>query len=336
MAEGIGGRVRGQVHEWREVVMHEWDRNDLLKNFGPFIMLAILIGFFGLTSDRFLTYSNVVSSLLRNSIILLLVALAGTYPILQQSIDLSVAAIVSTSAIATAIFAGQFGLFALILGILTGAFIGLFNGVVFTKLKLPSFLVTLGTLEILGGIQLIVTQGVTIPFTNETMAWLAAGTIIPEVPNLVLWGLAFYGISIFIAFRTRFGRYTYALGENEQTVKLSGVRVDRYKIGAFVVSGFLCGVAGALLAARLTAASPDMGGGLLLQSIAAIVIGGTALTGGVGGPHRTIIGVLVIAVLANGMNLIGIDPFQQRVILGVVVIVSIALAIDRDKIGVIK
>jgi ribose transport system permease protein/putative xylitol transport system permease protein len=116
----------------------------------------------------------------------------------------------------------------------------------------------------------------------------------------------------------------------------SGVKVDRYKIGAFVVSGTLCGLAGVLLTARITSATPGMGEGLLLQSIAAIVMGGTALTGGVGGPHRTILGVLVIGVLTNGMNLLGIQSFVQEIILGFVVIFAVALSMDRDKIDVVK
>jgi ribose transport system permease protein/putative xylitol transport system permease protein len=143
-------------------------------------------------------------------------------------------------------------------------------------------------------------------------------------------------MTIFIAFRTTFGRYTYALGENERVAELSGVKTDRHKILAFSLSGLLCGIAGALLAARTGTGSVAMGEGLLLPSIAAIVMGGTALTGGVGGPHRTIIGVLVIAVLQNGMNLTGVDPFVQEIILGVVVVAAVAMSIDRRKIEIVK
>jgi len=210
------------------------------------------------------------------------------------------------------------------------------NGVIFTKGQIPSFLVTLGSLSILEGGAGYITGGATITFREPGIRWLSEGELIPAVPNIVTFTMVIYVVTIFLAFRTKFGRYTYALGENESVVDLSGVKVDRYKIGAFALSGLLCGIAGALLTARIGTAAASMGQGLLLPSIAAIVMGGTALTGGVGGPHRTILGVLVIAVLNNGMNLIGINPFIQTMIVGGVVIVAVALSIDRRKIDIVK
>ena len=210
------------------------------------------------------------------------------------------------------------------------------NGLLFTKLKIPSFLVTLGTLSVMSGIALILTGGATITMRDPLVRSIATGQYIPGVPNLVFWALIIYVIVVFLAFRTKFGRYCYALGENERVVELAGAKVDRYKIYPFVLSGLLCGLGGMLLAARIASASPDMAGGLLLPSIAAIVMGGTALTGGVGGPHRTILGVLVIAVLQNGMNLIGINPFVQEIIFGAVVVAAVAMSIDRRKIDVVK
>jgi len=168
------------------------------------------------------------------------------------------------------------------------------------------------------------------------MRSIATGELIPSVPNLVFWALLIYAATVFLAFRTKFGRYCYALGENESVVELAGAKVDRYKIYPFVLSGLLCAIGGMLLALRISSASPGVGDGLLLPSIAAIVMGGTALTGGVGGPHRTILGVLVIAVLQNGMNLTAVDPFVQEIILGAVVVAAVALSIDRRKIDVVK
>lgn len=127
-----------------------------------------------------------------------------------------------------------------------------------------------------------------------------------------------------------------APGDAEKVADLSGVKVDRYKIGVFVLSGLLCGIAGAMLAARISSGQATMGDGFLLPSIAAIVMGGTALTGGVGGPHRTIIGVLVIQVLQNGLNLNGIGSFVQEIILGFVVIGAVWMSLDRDKIDIVK
>nr|WP_239640636.1 ABC transporter permease [Haloferax denitrificans] len=311
---------------------------DLLVDLGPFLMLLILIAVFTATSEVFLTYDNLVGNVMMNSMILLFVALAGTFPILQQSIDLSVESIVSLSGVITAILINdyQLGMLALLLGILAGTGVGVLNGVVFAKGKIPSFLVTLGSLSIFSGSALLMTGGYSVPFNAPGIRQIAIGNTIPQVPNLVVWGLVVYVLVSLMAWKTTFGRYTYALGENERVADFSGVNVDRYKIGAFVVSGTLCGLAGVLLTARISSATPGMGSGLLLQSIAAIVMGGTALTGGVGGPHRTILGVLVIGVLTNGMNLLGIQSFVQEIILGFVVILAVAMSMDRDKIDIVK
>jgi ribose transport system permease protein/putative xylitol transport system permease protein len=237
----------------------------------------------------------------------------------------------------TVVLIAQFGLglLAIPLAIGVGMLAGLFNGLVFTKLKVPSFLVTLGTLSVMAGVGKIITGGSTITFRDPGIRLISTGDVF-GIPNLVLWGLLIYVGTIVLAFRTKFGRYCFALGENERVVELAGAKVDRYKIYPFVLSGLLCGIAGVLLTLRISSASPNIGSGLLLPSIAAIVMGGTALTGGVGGPHRTILGVLVIAVLNNGMNLLGIDSFVQEIILGLVVVAAVALSIDRDKIDVVK
>ncbi|WP_380681710.1 ABC transporter permease [Salinigranum sp. GCM10025319] len=300
-------------------------------------MLFGLMIVFTLTTERFFTEGNLLDNVAKNAVTLLLVALAGTFPILQQSIDLSVESVVLLTGVVTVVLISQFGLglLAIPLAIGVGMLAGLFNGIVFTKLKVPSFLVTLGTLSVLAGVGKIITGGSTITFRNPAIRTISTGDVL-GIPNLVLWGLLIYVATIVLAFRTKFGRYCFALGENERVVELAGAKVDRYKIYPFVLSGLLCGTAGVLLTLRISSASPNIGSGLLLPSIAAIVMGGTALTGGVGGPHRTILGVLVIAVLNNGMNLLGIDSFVQEIILGLVVVAAVALSIDRAKIDVVK
>jgi len=311
---------------------------DWVIDLGPFVLLFLLVIGFSIASPNFFTVSNLVDNVLRNSTILLLVSLAGTFPILQQSIDLSIESMVGITGVIAAMLISdyQLGVFALLLAVLAGTVFGALNGIVFAKFKIPSFLVTLGSLSILSGSALLLTGGTSIPYRDPTVRWVSNGELLLSIPNIVVWGLLFYLLMTFIAFKTPFGRYCYALGENEEVADLSGVQVDRYKIGAFVVSGLLCGVAGALLAARTSSAAPGMGTGLLLQSIAAIVMGGTALTGGVGGPHRTLLGVLVIGVLANGMNLVGIQSFVQEIVLGFVVIIAVAMSMDRRKIDIVK
>jgi ribose transport system permease protein/putative xylitol transport system permease protein len=327
-----------RANEWLDDVRSDRELQDWIIDLGPFALLALLVIGFSLASPVFLTVSNLVDNVLRNSTILLLVSLAGTFPILQQSIDLSIESMVGITGVIAAILISdyQLGVLALLVAVVAGTVFGALNGIVFAKFKIPSFLVTLGSLSILSGTALLMTGGTSIPYRNPGVRQISTGYLIPGVPNIVAWGLVIYVLMVFVAFKTPFGRYCYALGENEEVADLSGVQVDRYKIGAFVVSGLLCGIAGALLTARTASAAPGMGAGLLLQSIAAIVMGGTALTGGVGGPHRTILGVLVIGVLANGMNLVGIQSFVQEIVLGFVVIIAVAMSMDRRKIDIVK
>ncbi len=325
------------VSEWITDQREQRTLHDWIQDLGPFVMLFGLIVFFTFTTERFFTEGNLLDNVAKNAVTLLLVALAGTFPILQQSIDLSVESVVLLTGVVTVVLISQFGLglLAIPLAIGVGMLAGLFNGLVFTKLKVPSFLVTLGTLSVLAGVGKIITGGSTITFREPAIRTISTGDVF-GIPNLVLWGLLIYVATIILAFRTKFGRYCFALGENERVVELAGAKVDRYKIYPFVLSGLLCGTAGVLLTLRISSASPNIGSGLLLPSIAAIVMGGTALTGGVGGPHRTILGVLVIAVLNNGMNLLGTDSFVQEIILGLVVVAAVALSIDREKIDVVK
>lgn len=325
------------VSKWIMEQREQRTLQDWIQDLGPFVMLFGLMLIFTFTTERFFTEANLLDNVAKNAVTLLLVALAGTFPILQQSIDLSVESVVLLTGVVTVVLISQFGLglLAIPLAIGVGMLAGLFNGVVFTKLKVPSFLVTLGTLSVMAGVGKIITGGSTITFRNPAIRTISTGDVF-GIPNLVLWGLLIYLATIVLAFRTKFGRYCFALGENERVVELAGAKVDRYKIYPFVLSGLLCGIAGVLLTLRISSASPNIGSGLMLPSIAAIVMGGTALTGGVGGPHRTILGVLVIAVLNNGMNLLGIDSFVQEIILGLVVVAAVALSIDRDKIDVVK
>lgn len=325
------------VSEWITRQREQRTLQDWIQDLGPFVMLFGLIVVFTLTTDQFMSEGNLLGNVAKNAVTLLLVALAGTFPILQQSIDLSVESIVLLTGVVTVVAIAELGLglLAIPIAIAVGMLAGLFNGLVFTKLKIPSFLVTLGTLSVMAGVGKIITGGSTITFRNNAIRAISNGEVF-GIPNLVLWGLLIYIGTIILAFRTKFGRYCFALGESERVVELAGAEVDRYKIYPFVLSGLLCGIAGVLLTLRISSASPNIGSGLLLPSIAAIVMGGTALTGGVGGPHRTILGVLVIAVLNNGMNLLAVGSFVQEIILGLVVVAAVALSIDRDKIDVVK
>lgn len=304
----------------------------------PLILVVVLVIVFAISSDAFLTARN-FSNIFRQSAVLLIVAMGATFIILQGSIDLSVGSIVAFSSIWTALLVENWNaaLWAILGAMILGAVAGAFNGAIFAYGKVPSFLVTLGTLSIISGLSLMLSAGkaITIPF-HSNFRLASSGTLIGNLPNIVLWSLVVSVVMVIIARYTRFGRYMYAIGGGEKVARLSGVPVDRFKLYAFMLSGLASGLAGALMAARMGSGSSVLGEGLLLDSIAAVVIGGTALTGGVGGPHRTILGVLIVAILSNGLNINAIQAFHQEIIKGSIVILAVFLTIDRSKIQIMK
>jgi ribose/xylose/arabinose/galactoside ABC-type transport system permease subunit len=160
--------------------------------------------------------------------------------------------------------------------------------------------------------------------------------LLPRIPNIALFAIVAWALMTLIGFKTRFGRYMYIIGGGEAVARTAGLPVRRYKIYAFALSGALAGLAGALATARLGAAGPTLGQELLLNSLAAIVVGGTSLAGGIGGVHRTLIGVLIIALLDNGLNLMGVNQYTQMVIKGAVVVAAVLIGQDRGRQTVIK
>ena len=268
---------------------------------------------------------------------LLLVALAGTIVILIGSIDLSVGAIVTVTGILCASLIDDNGsLIGVLAALALGTLIGVVNGGLMIALKIPSFLVTLGMLTILTGFSNSAAGGAPVLFTDQSFPQLVNGEALLGIPNVIVAAVAVWAVLWFVAFRTRFGRYLFAIGGGEAVAGLSGVPVNRYKIAAFAVAGLLCGFAGAIVTGQVGAGTPDIGSPYLLDSIAAVVMGGTALSGGIGGPHRTIIGVLVIAVLSNGMDVTQVEDSTQDIIKGLVIIAAVALTIDRSKYSIIK
>lgn len=296
----------------------------------PLGLLIVLFAVFTILNENFLSAMNMVN-LLRQMSILLIVALAGTMVILIGSIDLSVGAIVTISGTMAAFAVPALGAGAVLVGMLVGMAAGLLNGLIFTGFKIPSFLVTLGMMSALTGIANFLSDGRPILFSSPSFDDMTRGAPIAGIPNIFIWSILCFLLMIFLLSRTVFGRNMFAVGGGEQVAKLSGIRVNRLKILVFTIAGLLCGLAGALLASRIGAGTPRMGDPFLLDSIAAVVIGGTALSGGVGGAHRTMIGVLVITVLSNGMNIVGIHPFIQEIVKGLVVIAAVAATIDRSK-----
>jgi ribose/xylose/arabinose/galactoside ABC-type transport system permease subunit len=311
-------------------------RETLAGVIGPLVAIVVLMVVFTALESNFLTTVNLLN-IVRQSAVLLVLALAGTFIILMGSIDLSVGSIVTLTGICGAIFLRDLGELGVLLILPIGLACGLINGALFAYAKLPSFLVTLGTLFAFNGLALYICEGRPIAVVfGLGIDPLFSGDLFGEIPAVALWALGVWIVCVVVAKWTTFGRYIYAIGGGERVAELSGVPVKRYKLLAFMFGGLLAGIAGLLLLFRINSGSPEMGEPFLLTSIAAVVMGGTALTGGVGGPHRTMIGVIIISILSNGMNVANVDPFLQVVVQGVVVIAAVSLTVDRSKLQLVK
>lgn len=300
----------------------------LLGKLAPLLAALILIVVFSLAHDAFLTWPN-VWNIVRQSSVLLVAAMGTTFVILIGAIDLSVGATMTLAAICAIALVPTLGEGGILVGLIVGAACGLFNGVLNAVLKLPSFLVTLGSLYIFQSIGLVVSGGRPLSWTTPIASQLAGGVAFGSFPKIGFWALAVLVLCAVFARFTRFGQTIYAIGDNERTARMSGIFTARVKIATFVLAGAISGLAGILLGIRTFSAAPGMGDPFLLDTIAAVVLGGTLLTGGIGGPLRTVLGVLVIVILSNGMTLLQIDPFYQVGIRGAVVILAVLLTSGR-------
>ena len=304
------------------------------RRFFPVFLLVALAIAFSLTSSRFLQFNNLMI-VAQQAVVLLVAALGMTFVVIAGSIDLSVGAIVAIAALVAAKTSGSIGVLAILPACAIGVLCGLVNGLIVAKGKVPSFIVTLGAMVVYRGIVLYFTRGAPVSIVNESFLDAYSGRT-AGIPNSVLIALVLIGIAAFMLNLTVFGREVRAIGGGERIAHLSGIRVDRAKILIFVLSGLLCGMAGLLQGARAMAATAQLGEGLELDAIAAVVVGGTPLTGGVGSVQGTILGALIITILSNGMNIIGLDPYFQNIVKGLVLVLSVFITIDREKIGIIK
>ena len=306
-----------------------------VATYGPWLSLAGMILIFPLFNSSFLSTTNMLN-ILRQSSVLLVLALSATFVVLMGSIDLSVGSIVSLCGMGGALLLADYGEPAVLLVLLIGLAAGAVNGVLFAYGRLPSFLVTLGTLFALQGVTLYWSDGIaSVVDPDLTISNYFSGDLL-EIPIITIWAIGIVLITMFVARKTRFGRYMYAIGGGETAAQLSGVPVRRYKFYAFSIAGLIAGFGGMLLMFRINGGDPTMGEPFLLPAIAAVVMGGTPLTGGVGGPHRTLLGVLIITILSNGMNLARVDVFLQDVVLGAVVVIATALTMDRSRVTLVK
>jgi len=310
--------------------------SDAIQRVLAFGALIVLIVVFSLASPNFLQFDNVVGILLSTAVNGVL-AVGVTFIIITGGIDLSVGTVMTLSAVMTGVFVTFWHLplpLGILGGILTGATMGLVNGVVIARLKVPPFIATLGMLNVAKGLALV-TSGLKPIYFNDTPDFntIAMGSIIPgiEIPNVVLLLFAAAIVAALILNKTVLGRYTFALGSNEEATRLSGVNVNLWKIAVYTLGGVFTGLAGVMIAARLNSAQPALGLGYELDAIAAAVIGGTSLSGGEGSILGTIIGAFIISTLTNGLRILSVPQEWQTVVTGTIVVFAVYLDILRRR-----
>jgi ribose transport system permease protein len=315
-------------------------RADATRRFLAFGALIVLIVVFSLASENFLTFNNVVGILLATAVNGVL-ALGVTFVIITGGIDLSIGTVMTFSGVMAALFTINWGLpvgVGIVGGVLMGGLAGLINGTVISRMKVPPFIATLGMMYIAKGLALVLSELRPIYF-NDAPAFrsIALGSLIGkvfpefEIPNavLILFGAAI--VAAFLLNRTVLGRYTFALGSNEEATRLSGVNVKFWKTLVYTVGGLFAGLGGVLMAARLNSAQPALGQGYELDAIAAVVIGGTSLSGGEGTIMGTIIGAFVMSVLTNGLRILSVPQEWQIVVTGAILIGAVYLDIIRRR-----
>jgi ribose transport system permease protein len=301
------------------------------------VVIYLVIGFL---NPRFFTIRS-LTLIAKQSSILSVVGLGLTFVILAGSIDLSVEGVMAISAIACSFLvrnvrnSNDFGLIGIFLALLLASFVGFLNGVIHTKVKIPSIITTLGMWFIARGTAVVLYGGYPITIKDRLLLFLTKESTL-AFPNISIVTLVMVILAFFLERFTKLGRYTYVIGGGEEKAKLAGISVDKYKIGIFTIAGFFFGAAGILNTGRIGSGTARVGDGTLLQGIAAVVMGGTALTGGVGGVFRTLIGAITITIVNNGMLILGVSPYIQQAVMGAIIIIAVATNLDRTKISLLK
>jgi len=298
---------------------------ELAQRFGLLVSFLLLCAALTILSDRFLTVSNIVN-VLRQSTINGIIAIGMTYVILTAGIDLSVGAVLALCTVVTAdLLQQEVGVpLAVSGGLGLGVVLGLINGFIITKANVPPFVTTLGMMTVARGLALTYTQGRPITGLPDAFRFIGTGSLGPVPMPIVIAAFAFL-VGYVLLNRTEVGKYILALGNNPVAARYAGVAVDRYTAFVYGVSGMLAALAGMILVARLNSAQPTAGVAYEFDAIAAVVVGGTSFAGGEGGLGGTLLGVLVIAVLNNGLNLLDVSSFYQPVVTGIVIALALLL-----------
>lgn len=295
----------------------------------PLIGLIIFAVIVSVLNPRFLTHANILN-VLRQTSINSIIAIGMTLVILTGGIDLSVGSILAFcgAVMASLLNAGHNPILAFIVTLALGLVFGFFNGFLVSKMKLQAFIVTLVTMTFLRGATLVFTEGKPITVDDGGLLFEnIGGGYLFDIPIPIYIMIALFVAGHYLLMHTKLGRYTYAIGGNEEATKLSGINVDKVKMWVYGLCGMLSALAGVILTSRLYSAQPTAGSGYELDAIAAVVLGGTSLAGGVGRVTGTALGALIIGVLGNALNLLNVSSYYQMMIKAIVIL--IAVLIDR-------
>lgn len=304
---------------------------DIMSKLGPLVALLFLVILVTLMNPSFMSSDNILN-LLRQASINAVIAFGMSFVILTGGIDLSVG---STLALSSALVAGLIAtgvspVLAIIVGMMTGAILGMVNGLLITKGNMAPFIATLATMTIYRGMTLVYTNGNPITGIGESyfFKFIGRGYVL-GIPFPVIIMIVSFLLLFVLLHKTAFGKKTYAIGGNVKAAKLAGVKTDRIQILIYTLSGFMASIAGIILTSRLNSAQPTAGQAYEMDAIAAVVLGGTSLSGGKGRIFGTLVGALIIGTINNGLNLLGVSSFYQQIVKGIVII--IAVLIDRKK-----
>ncbi|WP_462411341.1 ABC transporter permease [Neobacillus sp. Marseille-QA0830] len=292
---------------------------------GMFLVLIVLFIALSFMAPNFLDTVNMLNVVKQVSITAIIAA-AMTLVILTGGIDLSVGSILAVSGVVSVMLVenGANVFLAMFIGMVIGYIAGLINGFFIANTKLPPFIVTLGSMTYLRGIAYVLCGGTPIVLSSTTFKFFGSGNII-GIPTPVFI-MVFVYVIIFIALKyTMFGRHVYAIGGNEEAARLTGIKVERNILQVYAISGLLSGVAGVVLAGRLYSGQPNAGIGIELDAIAAVILGGTSFTGGVGKIQMTIVGVLIMGFIGNGLTLLDVDYYWQQIVKGGVIVLAVLL-----------
>ncbi len=299
--------------------------------FGPLFVLLLAVIYFSIFADRFLAPAN-LSLIVQQVMVVGTLGIAQTLVILTAGIDLSVGAVMVLSSIMMAKLsadAGVPGIIALLFGFFIGTACGFLNGALVTRLRLPPFIVTLGTLNIFFALNLYISKSETIRGTDMSSLLLWTGKTINFGDTRITYGsilmLIMFAVFAWVLKNTAWGRHVYAVGDDAEAARLAGVRKDRVLLSVYVVAGLVCAIAAWMLIGRIASASPQAGTSANLDSITAVVIGGTSLFGGRGRVVGTLIGALIVGVLRNGLTLSGVDVLWQDFAVGILIIAAVAI-----------